>query len=169
MMPNTSDRQNAPLALAESGSIPARTKKKKHRRSRVRSAWISFVGRILAQFVGSAASILLALILVGNHQPAAVPNAAATATAAPGGSKQAPVVVVLSLDSLSGNASGDVSAAINAALRRDTPSAAGVPDVSRPATAGRQVHVRRIHLQPDSDLASAVAWSTNSSALPGVK
>jgi hypothetical protein len=42
-------------------------KKRQRRANKVRSAWISFVGRIVAQFVGSAATIVLGLILLQKH------------------------------------------------------------------------------------------------------
>lgn len=51
--------------------------RKKHRK--VRSAWISFVGRIVAQFVGSAATIVLGLLLLHKYQPAATGTAIARA------------------------------------------------------------------------------------------
>jgi TolB-like protein len=43
------------------------SKKRERRARKVRSAWISFVGRIVAQFVGSAATIVLGLILLQKH------------------------------------------------------------------------------------------------------
>ena len=46
---------------------PAEKKKKKNK---VRAAWISFVGRIIAQFVGAAAAIGLGLLLMERHQAA---------------------------------------------------------------------------------------------------
>jgi TolB-like protein len=54
--------------------------KKRDKRSRkVRSAWISFVGRIVAQFVGSAATIVLGLMLLQKHSLAEAKTHAATA------------------------------------------------------------------------------------------
>ena len=49
----------------EPGEKKDRLKKKK---DRVRSAWISFVGRILAQVIGAAATITLGLMFVQKHQ-----------------------------------------------------------------------------------------------------
>jgi len=54
-------------------------KKRKRRRERIRGAWIAFVGRIVAQFVGSAASIVLGLALIQSYQ---APGAAARQSAA---------------------------------------------------------------------------------------
>jgi TolB-like protein len=44
--------------------------KRQKKRNKIRSAWISFVGRILAQFVGASASILLGMILLQKYQTA---------------------------------------------------------------------------------------------------
>ncbi len=103
-------------------------KRKKQRRGRVRGAWIAFVGRIVAQFVGSAASIVLGLALIERHHAAVTaaqatppPVSAAAPLAAPGATpgSPGPTLVVLPLDSFSG-ASGEVlvqqlAAAIRAA------------------------------------------------------
>jgi TolB-like protein len=48
------------------GNVVAAPKKKG--RKKLRSAWISFVGRILAQFVGSAATIVLGLMFLQKYQ-----------------------------------------------------------------------------------------------------
>ena len=59
------------------GPEPADQRKLRKKNKKVRSAWIAFVGRIIAQFVGSAATIVLGLLLLHKYQPAA----AGTATA----------------------------------------------------------------------------------------
>jgi TolB-like protein len=43
-------------------------KKKKKKKDKVRSAWISFVGRIVAQLAGAAATIALGLMMVQKYQ-----------------------------------------------------------------------------------------------------
>ncbi len=43
--------------------------KKKRKKDKVRSAWISFVGRIIAQLTGSVATILLGLMILHKYQP----------------------------------------------------------------------------------------------------
>jgi len=49
-------------------------RKREKKRAKVRSAWISFVGRIVAQIMGAVATISLGLILVQKyHAPAAAP------------------------------------------------------------------------------------------------
>ena len=39
----------------------------KHKRSKVRSAWISFVGRIVAQIIGAVASVMLGLVVLHKY------------------------------------------------------------------------------------------------------
>jgi len=55
----------AETPAADAAAKKDRLKKKK---DKIRSAWISFVGRILAQFIGAAASITLGLMFVQKHQ-----------------------------------------------------------------------------------------------------
>jgi len=55
-------------------------KRSKRKAARLRSVWISFTGRIVAQFVGSAASVLLGIILIHNYKsPAPGPEKASVA------------------------------------------------------------------------------------------
>jgi TolB-like protein len=44
-------------------------KKRKKKKARVRSVWISFVGRIIAQIMGAAATITLGLMVVHHYKP----------------------------------------------------------------------------------------------------
>ncbi len=100
-------------ARSEDQDADKRTRKKK---DKIRSAWIAFVGRILAQFIGAAATVGLGLILarhiqVSNRSPETTPAAAPPAAVAP----VAPVVpraagvsiAVLPLVNLSGDAQQD--------------------------------------------------------------
>lgn len=57
------DQQIRPPIVAEADTAIGKQKKDK-----VRAAWISFVGRIVAQFIGAAASILLGLIFMHKYQ-----------------------------------------------------------------------------------------------------
>jgi TolB-like protein len=53
-------------------------RKKKKKRDKLRSAWISFVGRIVAQIMGAAATICVGLMLVQKYQlagPSGTPTA----------------------------------------------------------------------------------------------
>ena len=56
-----------PTAAAAPGLDEQKRQKK---RNKVRSAWISFVGRIVAQFVGASASIILGMALLQKYQTA---------------------------------------------------------------------------------------------------
>jgi TolB-like protein len=47
---------------------PDLEEKRRKKRNKVRSAWISFVGRIIAQFIGAAATILLGMVLLQKYQ-----------------------------------------------------------------------------------------------------
>ena len=64
---------------ADTEKADSEKKRKKHNK-KLRSAWISFVGRIIAQFVGSAATIVLGLLLLHKYQPG---NSKADANTAP--------------------------------------------------------------------------------------
>jgi TolB-like protein len=75
------------VATAEPSSSSKGKKPKK-----VRSVWIAFVGRILAQFVGSAATIALGLLLLSKYEPSAAGTNAipiASSAVAPSASQSA--------------------------------------------------------------------------------
>lgn len=57
------------LPSESSTTIPNGEAKAAKRHKKVRSVWIAFVGRIVAQFVGSAATIVLGLMLLNKYQP----------------------------------------------------------------------------------------------------
>jgi TolB-like protein len=69
-------RSEAPAAgLETEGAVPTadpalEERKLFKKRNKVRSAWISFVGRIVAQFVGASASIILGMALLQKYQTA---------------------------------------------------------------------------------------------------
>jgi hypothetical protein len=63
------DSTNAAPGAAGSGPEPAGgTSQKKKKKDKVRSAWISFVGRIVAQVVGAVVSIVLAIFFLQRVQ-----------------------------------------------------------------------------------------------------
>jgi TolB-like protein len=85
----------APVPAVEASPLEGKKKKNK-----VRSAWISFVGRIVAQVIGAVATVVLGFAIVSNHVgklPAAgtvaVVTPAAAAQSAPG--QPAPVAPTL--------------------------------------------------------------------------
>ena len=59
----------------------------KHKRSKVRSAWISFVGRIVAQIIGAVASVMLGLVVLHKYgfpeRASNTTNPAVTSSATP--------------------------------------------------------------------------------------
>jgi hypothetical protein len=60
-MSNSEPVEGTPIVPAED------LLKKKKKRDKVRSAWISFMGRIVAQIVGAAATIALTLVFVQKY------------------------------------------------------------------------------------------------------
>jgi TolB-like protein len=108
----------APAVTPEGSQDPAAdaraaAAKAKKKREKVRSAWISFVGRIVAQLVGAAATIALGLMVVQRYQAGAVKSDSAAArtgvadaqsTRARPGSDARPSVVVLPLVNFSADA-----------------------------------------------------------------
>ena len=66
------DQAEAPAQSLQSASpeapLESAADKIKRKRNKVRSAWISFVGRIVAQMMGAAATIALGLIVVQHYR-----------------------------------------------------------------------------------------------------
>src|SRR5262245_34088320 len=93
-------------------------KKASKKKDKVRSAWISFVGRILAQLVGATATVVLGLMLARRVYPPdrdAAHRPSPSPVAAPAGAVAAPVrsgvsVAVLPFADLSTEASPDFPA-----------------------------------------------------------
>lgn len=126
-------------AVAEQGL----EKKKKKKKDKVRSAWISFAGRIVAQMVGAIATVALGVMVLHRytdtrppgHPPAAELGHAAYAqpgyssgpppAALGGGHGQQPVVIVVSPGML---------AMHDAAERRWSPDRSCAPALDLPAT-----------------------------------
>jgi TolB-like protein len=103
---STSTATNQPLK-----EIAAKQDKTKRKRDKVRSAWISFVGRILAQAIGATATIVLSLMFVQRHQTSiaaerdrTVPVPSVTATAV---SPDPRSLAVLPLQNFSGDSNAD--------------------------------------------------------------
>lgn len=67
----------APELPAADTTAEASPDKKKKKKSKVRSAWISFIGRILAQLCGAIATVVLGLQLVRGYFPDQPPGDAA--------------------------------------------------------------------------------------------
>lgn len=92
-----------PRGEAPGETVQDAEKKKKRKKDKVRSAWISFVGRIVAQVVGAVATVVLGVMVLQTY--AAHPNAGAAsgspaAAAAPTGDI---FVAVLPIENFSGD------------------------------------------------------------------
>jgi TolB-like protein len=61
---------------AQTPTVESADHKKKKKKDKVRSAWISFVGRIVAQVTGAAATLSLGLMLMQGYQFPAIGRAA---------------------------------------------------------------------------------------------
>ena len=73
----------AELPVPEAAAGQAEPDKKKKKKSKVRSAWISFVGRIVAQLCGAVAAVMLGLQLVQGYLPTPATTDPANAPAQP--------------------------------------------------------------------------------------
>ncbi len=101
----------APVDSAAAEPLDIEAQKLQKKRNKVRSAWISFVGRIIAQFVGATASILLGMALLQKYQtahanPADQPTAATPVAQHPHASRDRgfsgqPSLAVLPLEAFS--------------------------------------------------------------------
>lgn len=120
--------------------------RKRRKKSKVRSAWISFVGRILAQVVGATAAVLLAVMVLQNRadaprstDAAAAPPVTAPATNGVDRVRRAPTaasVAVLPLDNFSGDSRNDaVASALTEALIAALSNEGGVRVLSRTSSA----------------------------------
>lgn len=115
---------------------------KRSKKSKVRSAWISFVGRILAQVVGASAAVLLAVMVLQNstNAPRDPSQTAASPVTAPVTSGVERVrrvpgeasVAVLPLDNFSGDSRNDaLASALTEALIAALSNEPGVRVLSR--------------------------------------
>jgi hypothetical protein len=115
-MDSERSEDTAPEATASVTSAPEQTaadaaaaeiKKKKKKKEKVRSAWISFASRIVAQVLGAVATVILGIYVVSNYKD----GADRTRSASTGASRErgAPgtetSLAVLPFDNFSGDAS----------------------------------------------------------------
>ena len=128
-MTNVEPAEGATATDVLSQDAIKKTKKKK--KDKVRSAWISFVGRIVAQIVGAAATIALTLVFVQKYSDSksrVAPEAATTVR----------IEFVLDLPGARAGTQADVAAAIAREVVAATQHAAAIngsvasmPGVSR--------------------------------------
>ena len=125
--------------MAAPGPVPSDTdaaaiKKRKKKKDKVRSAWISFAGRILAQILGAAATVVLGIYVVSNYKGGSDRGGASSTRvireARPAGSE--PSVAVLPFDNFSGDASQEYFVdGITEALIADLARTRGLRVISR--------------------------------------
>ena len=128
------------------GSDPAALKsdaaalKKKKKKDRLRSAWISFTGRIIAQFVGAVATVTLGVLVIhhaqaGRYETASAVPPAEPASATPSSAPERTpdhAIAVLSFLNYSGDQRQDAFAdALTEALIARLSQADGLRVVSR--------------------------------------
>jgi TolB-like protein len=152
--------------MADAGQDPtgAAAVKAKKKREKVRSAWISFVGRIVAQLVGAIATITLGLIVVQGYQTSAREPAAAGAGSHAGTSGDwvrpqndpRPSIVVLPLANFSDDAAVEPFAdALTEVLVMELAQAGGLRVVSRTSSMhykGTRKPLREIARELDVEL-----------------
>jgi TolB-like protein len=107
-----------PVAKPLAGGRPEKdARRSKRKAAKLRAVWISFTGRIVAQFVGSAASIVLGMSLIHSYKAPAQEPGKATLASEPGatyqgrvartndaGGRPRPSIVVLPFDDYSQDA-----------------------------------------------------------------
>jgi TolB-like protein len=144
----TSDDAGGAAAKVDAAKVEA-AKKEKRQKRKTRSVWISFYSRIVAQFVGSAATIVLGLLFLhkyhtldrdpsdrGEQRPAIAQNAQARERS----NSRRLAVAVLPLDNYSGDARQDALAdALTDALTMALSQMDGLSVVSRTSA----VHYKR--------------------------
>jgi TolB-like protein len=161
---------DAGVAAAQVGAA----KNEKKQKQKERSVWISFYSRIVAQFVGSAATIVLGLLVLHRYQtgdrnlsdreeqrPATAQKAQARERSNPRG----PAVAVLPLDNYSGDARQDALAnALTDALIMELSHMDGLSVVSRTSA----VHYKRVG-KPLGEIARelSVDWIVEGSLVAG--
>lgn len=138
----TDSPEYPPPEVLPAGAAPcaaAADEKRKKKKSKVRSAWIAFVGRIVAQILGAVAAIGLGLIFIQNYGPGwnQEANALTSTSDARPQRTRAPradgvALAVLPLDNFSGEASQEYFAdGMTEALIADLAQIHGLRVVSR--------------------------------------
>ena len=81
------------------------TSKRKKKKDKIRSAWISFAGRVVAQILGAAASVVLGIYVVSSYGANMGKATSAHVHREPRASAAEPSLAVLPFDNFSGDAS----------------------------------------------------------------
>jgi TolB-like protein len=137
-MGEANDADDIPTG-GEAAATAAEQSKKKRRKQKVRSAWISFVGRIVAQVVGAVATIALGVLFIQKYSyPDRAPNMSAAGvgqTVAPQRAQRSSdgmALAVLPLQNFSGDPQQDYLAdGMTEALITDLAQLEGLHVISR--------------------------------------
>ena len=159
---------------ASVGAAQVEAAKNEKQKQKTRSVWISFYSRIVAQFVGSAATIVLGLLVLQRYHTAGRgpsdpveqrPATAQNAQARERSNSRGRAVAVLPLDNYSGDARQDALAnALTDALIMELSQMDGLSVVSRTSA----VHYKRVD-KPLREIARelSVDWIVEGSLVAG--
>ena len=145
----TQPLEGQPLADA---ALTTGDKKRKKKRAKVRSAWISFVGRIIAQIMGAAATITLGLLVVHHYKPGRISDADQQTTAS---TKTEPAlarlvtpgsvsIAVLPLETFSGRAPEGFADAMTETLTANLSRVKDLRVISRTSAMQYKAHRRNV-------------------------
>lgn len=139
-------------------------KKQKKEADKVRSAWISFAGRIAAQVVGALATVVLGLLVADRMRRPAEPAPAGPSTAAPARVSEASIAV-LPLANLSGRPDQDYLAdGLTEALITDLARIRSLKVISRTSVMQYKTAPRSV---PEIGRELGVAYVLEGSITPG--
>lgn len=167
-MSDTSPLLNAAIPGDQSGLPVETTPDGQKRKKKVRSAWISFVSRILAQLIGAAATVFLGLIVLQRYQIVGGPASEAAPAVKPAGVELpaardarrdpagSPSVAVLPFESFSGDADqGHLADALTETLVSTLTQSGDLRVISRTSSMhyrGTRKTLREIGRELDVDL-----------------
>jgi hypothetical protein len=108
------------------------------KRQKVRSAWISFAGRIAAQLIGAVATVALGVVVLGHRQAdsattaSMAPTAASVLVAKPIRTEQGTVIVLVPLDRYN-DVTADTVETVSRVLATDLSHLAEIAEEVQPA------------------------------------
>jgi hypothetical protein len=156
-------------SVPDADDAAAAEKKRKKKKDKVRSAWISFAGRNVAQIVGAGATLVLGIYLVTGHR-GETERASSRVTRVARAAGTEPSLAVLPFDNYSGDASQDYFVnGMTEALIADLARVRGLRVISRTSSMHYQGQKKPLpeiagELGVDLRVEGSVASSTTASA-----